>query len=87
MTRQRCQCPLGLVPHCYEKGDKYVKETFKPCQCPLGLVPHCYYSRYMRERSPLWTVSMPSRASTSLLLGGSPIVITKKENGVNALSG
>ena len=22
-----CQCPHGLVPHFYEKGDKYVKEA------------------------------------------------------------
>ena len=24
---EECQCPHGLVPHFYEKGDKYVKEA------------------------------------------------------------
>ena len=37
-----CQCPLGLVPHCYATVDRYVRQ-YLSCQCPLGLVPHCYF--------------------------------------------
>ena len=67
------QCPLGLMPHCYLK-EKLLKEiSTKLCQCPLGLVPHCY------DGSSTWVdakrrtmVSMPSRASTSLLPSDNP---------------
>ena len=61
-----CQCPLGLVPHCYHSR-LLSKSICKRCQCPLGLVPHCYKKK---ECAFCTTekVSMPSRASTSLLL-------------------
>ena len=36
-----CQCPLGLVPHCYT-WLLIVLFNIVVCQCPLGLVPHCY---------------------------------------------
>ena len=43
-----------------------VESWCKVCQCPHGLVPHCYREL---EKFPtaIWDVSMPSRASTSLL--------------------
>ena len=37
------------------------------CQCPHGLVPHCYTDRVWHECNNDELVSMPSRASTSLL--------------------
>ena len=37
------------------------------CQCPHGLVPH-FYRDNNDEYDPAGPVSMPSRASTSLLL-------------------
>ena len=40
--------------------------TSKRCQCPHGLVPHCYRRQSICSRSEI-RVSMPSRASTSLL--------------------
>ena len=40
-----CQCPLGLVPHCYDsKIANFENDSIELCQCPLGLVPHCYGS-------------------------------------------
>ena len=38
------------------------------CQCPLGLVPHCYLEAAKEYGDIIDIVSMPSRASTSLLL-------------------
>ena len=38
----RCQCPHGLVPHCYYRDGYYVVGNAGECQCPHGLVPHCY---------------------------------------------
>ena len=38
------------------------------CQCPLGLVPHCYVRSAVVHSVNKDGVSMPSRASTSLLL-------------------
>ena len=37
------------------------------CQCPLGLVPHCYGATSRVYYEIFSAVSMPSRASTSLL--------------------
>ena len=39
---QLCQCPHGLVPHCY--GIEHIVTAIDEygCQCPHGLVPHCY---------------------------------------------
>ncbi len=36
------------------------------CQCPHGLVPH-FYQQEQQQQEQLIKVSMPSRASTSLL--------------------
>ena len=42
------------------------------CQCPLGLVPHCYAIELaLNDDAYINLVSMPSRASTSLLLNRS----------------
>ena len=37
-----CQCPLGLIPHFYEKAVDEILEAKPSCQCPLGLIPHFY---------------------------------------------
>ena len=37
------------------------------CQCPHGLVPHCYKVLMKTAAEQYEDVSMPSRASTSLL--------------------
>ena len=66
----KCQCPLGLVPHCYRLACQE-ETTFISCQCPLGLVPHCYHGKHSALPEKFRMVSMPSRASTSLLLGES----------------
>ena len=42
-------------------------KRFYECQCPHGLVPHCYNEEGYKSNHIL-LVSMPSRASTSLLL-------------------
>ena len=39
----RCQCPHGLVPHCYTTHTEFKDVNRTMCQCPHGLVPHCYY--------------------------------------------
>ena len=39
------------------------------CQCPHGLVPHCYKVLMKTAAEQYEDVSMPSRASTSLLQG------------------
>ena len=36
---QVCQCPHGLMPHCYLTDNYYLINV---CQCPHGLMPHCY---------------------------------------------
>ena len=42
----RCQCPLGLVPHCYGVLRIWPDTMeIEVCQCPLGLVPHFYARR------------------------------------------
>ena len=40
---------------------------YKLYQCPLGLMPHCYVMHQQSSSSVVINVSMPSRASTSLL--------------------
>ena len=42
IPQRGCQCPLGLVPHCYSNGCPCGSNIRQMCQCPLGLVPHCY---------------------------------------------
>ena len=42
-----CQCPLGLVPHCYaDHQGNFELVNVNMCQCPLGLVPHCYRRKF-----------------------------------------
>ena len=54
------------MPHFYMKN--LVECVWRwVCQCPLGLVPHCYKSYCYKGGDPRVGVSMPSRASTSLL--------------------
>ena len=63
----RCQCPLGLIPHCYCNVWHVGKRRhLYQCQCPLGLIPHCYdiCDVFVINNK---SVSMPSRAYTSLL--------------------
>ena len=36
-----CQCPLVLVPHCYQMYVEVYKWLLL-CQCPLGPLPHFY---------------------------------------------
>ena len=43
-------------------------KSLSMCQCPHGLVPHCYGRRSYYEIIWRKSVSMPSRAYTSLLL-------------------
>ena len=62
-----CQCPHGLVPHCYCGGAIVKKTVAISCQCPHGLVPHCYEHFIKMIMEAVEKVSMPSRASTSLL--------------------
>ena len=64
--RMTCQCPHGLVPHCYSQILPISEIKYILCQCPHGLVPHCYEGGYYYAGNQLG-VSMPSRASTSLL--------------------
>ena len=64
---QTCQCPLGLMPHCYHDAVPYsTNKHMILCQCPLGLMPHCY-GVCPRSRWVHSLVSMPSRANASLL--------------------
>ena len=59
---------------------------YKLYQCPLGLMPHCYVMHQQSSSSVVINVSMPSRASTSLLLKAM-ILLCQKVMRVNALSG
>ena len=56
------------------------------CQCPHGLVPHCYAKEGL-PIADIADVSMPSRASTSLLLPACPDVVMCILICVNALTG
>ena len=71
--------------HMYH-GSKEVWEA-PMCQCPHGLVPHCYSKPPYLNEEGYKSVSMPSRASTSLL----PIAMLQqspsKIGSVNALTG
>ena len=69
LRRAQCQCPHGLVPHCYQ-----VKILIRflsliwvsmPSRASTSLLPSV--SKKVKE-SFIYGVSMPSRASTSLLL-------------------
>ena len=46
--------------------NRVMKAKERMCQCPHGLVPHCYGATG-RVYYVVFSVSMPSRASTSLL--------------------
>ena len=45
LTRSKCQCPLGLIPHFYPMESINCRYGNSLCQCPLGLIPHFYYAR------------------------------------------
>ena len=51
------------------RGNKYIREDERglQCQCPHGLQPHCYVEGDGSFAITATVVSMPSRASTSLL--------------------
>ena len=68
MLYNKCQCPLGLVPHCYRIRRTWELFQEPGCQCPLGLVPHCYQLAAAGLTKEGMFVSMPSRAVTSFLL-------------------
>ena len=65
--RKKCQCPHGLMPHCYSNRISERRKELYMCQCPHGLMPHCYKSCLYRQLIRR-NVSMPSRAYASLLL-------------------
>ena len=61
-----CQCPLVLVPHCYQMYVEVYKWLLL-CQCPLGPLPHFYTQMRFIGKFSSVVVSMPSRADTSFL--------------------
>ena len=79
-----CQCPLGLIPHFYERTFMHWPKS-QLCQCPLGLIPHFYQDPETGE-DVYDPVSMPSRAYTSFL-HREGLKATTSRKGVNALSG
>ena len=63
-----CQCPHGLVPHCYPLEQAIYRDltliVSMPSRASTSLLPQLMGYYYNKMRTP---VSMPSRASTSLL--------------------
>ena len=45
LDRMGCQCPLGLIPHFYIRGQQKQQVTSGKCQCPHGLIPHFYIKK------------------------------------------
>ena len=43
LVKPMCHCPLGLIPHFYDKEKSFDKVAYVKCQCPLGLIPHFYF--------------------------------------------
>ena len=44
-----CQCPHGLMPHCYLLPFSIFFSRYGiTCQCPHGLMPHCYDQKSRR---------------------------------------
>ena len=67
-VEQACQCPLGLMPHCYRdtslRSLPIISKVSMPSRANASLLP-------VREENTgkgLSMVSMPSRANASLLL-------------------
>ena len=46
ISRESCQCPLGLIPHFYVVVRRS-SSSCQLCQCPLGLIPHFYWNHVM----------------------------------------
>ena len=53
-----CQCPHGLIPHCYVPvSDSVLTAIEAACQCPHGLIPHCYTSCPQHDSSMVMRVN------------------------------
>ena len=64
-----CQCPLGLIPHCYDELARAFVETFEfRVNALSGLYLIVTYFSNCGGLNVIF-VSMPSRAYTSLLRG------------------
>ena len=62
----RCQCPLGLVPHCYS-NPLDIENGFRTVSMPSRASTSLLRKEKQKNFTKLFRVSMPSRASTSLL--------------------
>ena len=66
MVVTTCQCPLGLMPHCYSRGEMIPMDLFvvsMPSRANASLLPYL-----ITPDGGNWvSVSMPSRANASLL--------------------
>ena len=82
-----CQCPHGLVPHCYPtvSGQRFTRssDVSMPSRASASLLRQLEAARAYGDV----IVSMPSRASTSLLLGITYHIMIRTPIGVNALTG
>ena len=87
-TSLKCQCPLGLIPHCYKSNHILPSGRKELCQCPLGLIPHCYSRRRWPGR---YAIRLPCQCPLGLIphCYNKRIKYTdvRKALGVNALSG
>ena len=82
-----CQCPLGLMPHCYEPEDE---EPGSDDTDRVNALSGCYLiSTFTKKFSIVnqFIVSMPSRAVTSFLRRSKNIIRSDERICVNALSG
>ena len=86
MDLMLCQCPHGLMPHCYYIGAHQKSTTIKSVSMPsranaslLQYIAPVYMEQWLK-------VSMPSRANASLLPGVAWLQ-TKLQERVNALTG
>ena len=59
-----CQCPLGLIPHCYKSNHILPSGRKELCQCPLGLIPHCYSRRRWPGR---YAIRLPCQCPLGLI--------------------
>ena len=64
-----CQCPLGLIPHCYMMLSRWLKLLKHSVSMPSQAYTSLLLKPFEIDGSSSWIiVSMPSRAYTSLLL-------------------
>ena len=81
----RCQCPLGLIPHCYEIKEKtynWFCEVSMPSRAYTSLLPGRkwrdeFYPQRVNALSGLYLIVTHSQVTSFM----------SKYNGVNALSG